>query len=153
MTDEPGKSAIRAWARLTLASQSVLAAVERDLKRAGFPPLSWYDALLELAREPAGRLRPYELEERMLLAQYRMSRLIDRLTKAGYVERLPCEEDGRGQVVAITVAGRSTLRDMWPAYARAIEDRFAGQFSEAEHDVLASLLGRLIPSKQGVGRR
>jgi len=28
----------------------VLDAVEQDLKKAGFPPLAWYDALLELSR-------------------------------------------------------------------------------------------------------
>lgn len=143
MTDKPTESAISAWARLAIAGQSVLAAVEQDMKRGSFPPLSWYDALLELSREADGRLRPYELERRMLLAQYHMSRLIDRLAKAGYVERLPCEEDGRGQIIVITAAGRSLLRDMWPAYAQSITTRFARHFSEAEHDMLAGLLGRL----------
>mgnify|MGYP002715485993 CR=1 FL=1 len=39
----------------------VLDCVEQDLKKAGFPPLAWYDALLELSRAPSGELRPVEL--------------------------------------------------------------------------------------------
>ncbi len=47
-------------------------AVEQDLKKAGFPPLAWYDALLELSRAQHP-LRPVELEKQMLLPQYSTS--------------------------------------------------------------------------------
>ena len=56
-----------------------LAAVEQELKKAGFPPLAWYDALVELSRAPSGEMRPVELEKQMLIPQYSTSRLIDRL--------------------------------------------------------------------------
>ena len=83
-------------------SQNVLAMVEGDLKAAGFPPLAWYDALLELRRvEPEG-LRQFELQRHMLLAQYNMSRLIDRLVEARLVRRQPCPQDRRGQVINVT---------------------------------------------------
>jgi DNA-binding MarR family transcriptional regulator len=35
----------------------------------------------------------------MLLAQYNLSRLLDRIERAGLVERRACEDDGRGQLV------------------------------------------------------
>ena len=85
--------------------QGLLAAVEQDLKKAGFPPLAWYDALLEFSRAPDGMLRPVELEKHMLLPQYSTSRLIDRLAEAGLAERKTCPVDGRGQYVVITQAG------------------------------------------------
>ena len=59
---------------------------------AGFPPLSWYDALLELSRAPNGMLRPVELEKHMLLPQYSTSRLVDRLAEAGLAERKTCSD-------------------------------------------------------------
>jgi hypothetical protein len=49
-----------AWIRLI--QSRVLDAVEQDLKKAGFPPLAWYDALLELSRAPSGEMRPVELD-------------------------------------------------------------------------------------------
>ncbi|MCC7348877.1 MAG: MarR family transcriptional regulator, partial [Variibacter sp.] len=81
MMPPPSAQAITAWARLVRVQQGLLAAVEADLKAAGFPPLAWYDALLELSRAPEGRLRPLELEKAMLLPQYGMSRLVDRLVR------------------------------------------------------------------------
>jgi len=136
--------AVLAWARLVKAQPSILAAVEAELKRAGFPPLAWYDSLLELDRAESGRLRPFELEDRMLLAQYNLSRLIDRLEKSGYTKRRPHPEDGRGQIVEITKAGRALLRKMWPVYAGAISRHLGDKLSDYEAKTLARLLGKLL---------
>ncbi len=135
--------AVAAWARLLRVSQSLLEGVEADLKAAGFPPLAWYDALLELKRAGPGGLRPYELQEEMLLAQYSLSRLSDRLVKAGYVERRVCVEDKRGQVLRITKEGRALQRRMWPVYRNAIATHFAGKLSEKDSVALARILGKL----------
>src|SRR5439155_15898491 len=99
MTRKPSQETTVAWARLMRVQQGLLVAVEKDLKAAGFPPLAWYDALLELARAPRGELRPLELERHMLLPQYSTSRLVDRLAEAALVERKTCPVDGRGQFV------------------------------------------------------
>ena len=103
----PPDVVVRAWARLERAHRAAQSTVEARLKRAGLPPLAWYDALLELERaDPAG-LRPFELQKEMLFAQYNLSRLVDRLEAAGYVARSASEEDGRGQRLTITEAGRA----------------------------------------------
>src|SRR3954449_4237427 len=102
MARTPSDAVTKAWARLIRAREIVVAAVERDLKAAGLPPLGWYDVLLELARAPDARLRPFEIEKETLLAQYNLSRLVDRLEKEGLIAREPCDHDGRGQWVAIT---------------------------------------------------
>ena len=116
---------------------------QKELKGAGFPPLAWYDALLELDRAPDGRLRPFELERHMLLPQYSTSRLVDRLERAGLVERLQCPADGRGLHVSITAAGRELRRRMWPAYAAAIERHLGSKIGCTDAQTLAALLGRL----------
>jgi len=136
---------VTAWARLARVSQGVLAAVEADLKAAGQPPLAWYDALLELKRAGEGGLRPAELQTHMLLAQYNLSRLLDRLEDAGYITRRPCPEDGRGQVVAITAEGRRLLPRMWRTYQAAIRDHFADKLSADEANTLGRLLAKLSP--------
>ncbi len=140
----PTADAILAWARLVRAQQVVLGAVEGDLKAAGFPPLSWYDVLLELRRAEAGQLRPVEIESRLLIAQHNVSRLIDRLEKAGYVVRQPCEDDGRGQIVAISESGCDLLRHMWPPYQAAIQRCVGRKLKYGEASSLAELLGRLL---------
>ncbi len=131
------------WARFMRVSQSVLAAVECDLKAAGFPPLAWYDALLELRRVAPEGLRQFELQAHMLLAQYNMSRLIDRLAQAGYARRQPCPEDGRGQVVTLTEKGRAVIDAMWPAYRSAITARFGDRLDGRQAEALGEILETL----------
>ncbi len=120
MKRKPSTEATAAWIRLMRVQSRVLDAVEQDLKKAGFPPLAWYDALLELSRAPSGEMRPVELEKQMLIPQYSTSRLIDRLVDEGLAARRECKIDKRGQFVEITEAGREyrcakTLRSARPA--------------------------------------
>ncbi len=135
------------WARFVRVGQSVLAAVEDDLKAAGFPPLAWYDALLELRRAAPGGLRQFELQEHMLLAQYNLSRLIDRLAHVGYARRQPCPEDGRGQVVYLTEKGRALIDAMWPAYRTAISAHFGDRLDQRQAEALNEILETLRPAR------
>src|SRR5207237_9424443 len=121
MSRSPSDAAVTAWARLIRARETLVSAVERELKAARLPPLAWYDVLLELTRAPDGRLRPFEIEKETLLAQYNLSRLLDRLEKEGLIAREPCDDDGRGQWVVITGKGRALQARIWKVYARAIE--------------------------------
>ena len=140
----PGEVEIVAWARLLKASAKMLDAVERDLKGTGLPPLAWYDALLELHRARPDGLRPGDLEKEMLLPQYNVSRLVDRLEAAGYAVRRPHPRDGRGQVLQITEQGTALIRRMWKVYRRTIARNFAGKLPEGGAEQLAGLLQRLL---------
>jgi DNA-binding MarR family transcriptional regulator len=133
------------WARFMRISQAVLAAVEADLKTAGFPPLAWYDALLELRRAAPEGLRQFELQEHMLLAQYNMSRLVDRLNQAGFARRQRCPEDGRGQVIFLTEKGRALIDAMWPAYRAAIMAHFGDRLDGRQAGALAALMEDIRP--------
>ena len=135
---------ITAWARLLKASAKLLAAVEHDLKQGGLPPLAWYDALLELHRARPDGLRPGDLETKMLLPQYNVSRLVDRLEGAGYAVRRPHPGDGRGQVLQITDAGTGLIKRMWKVYGRIIAVNFASKLNAGDAKRLAGLLQRLL---------
>ena len=137
----PCDSTVSAWTRLVRAQRCTLVAVERSLKEAGFPPLEWYDVLLELER--GAPLRPRDLQVRLLLAQSNLSRLLDRMEADGAIERGSCKEDARGQVVRLTAAGKSLRKRMWAVYAAAIQDVIGSRISSAQAAKLSELLGRL----------
>jgi DNA-binding MarR family transcriptional regulator len=143
MKRKPSQEATAAWIRLMRVQSRVLDAVEQDLKKAGFPPLAWYDALLELSRAPTGELRPVELERQMLIPQYSTSRLIDRLVDEGLAARRECKMDKRGQFVEITEAGRELQKKMWGAYSAAIEQYVGSKLSDMDAVKLCALLDRL----------
>ncbi|SCB45897.1 DNA-binding transcriptional regulator, MarR family [Rhizobium multihospitium] len=142
-TPQPSPAVTRAWIGLMRTQQIVLAAIEQDLKAADLPPLGWYDVLLELVRATGGRLRPYEIEERTLLAQHNLSRLLDRMEKAGLVRREVFSEDGRGRWVVISEAG-SAMRDrMWTVYASALQRHLGDKLDDIQADQLTELLALL----------
>lgn len=134
---------VTAWARLQRVSQDLLNRVEEDLKQAGHPPLAWYDVLLEIRRAEPTPLRPFQLQEELLLAQYNLSRLLDRMATSGVLERRPCVEDGRGHSLHLTAQGRKLLTDMWPVYAKAIKTHFAARLTTPEREALNGILGKL----------
>lgn len=131
------------WARVIKTSRNLLERVERKLKNEGFPPLSWYDVLLELRREDSKALRPVDIERRTLLAQYNVSRLLDRITKAGYAEKARSEDDGRGMVVKLTASGEQLLDAMWPVYRSAVENELGQHLTEEEMKLILEALKKI----------
>lgn len=141
---EPSDATVQAWARLIRAHRTALSSVEKALKQAGLPPLIWYDVLLELERARDRGLRPFELERELLLPQYGVSRLIERIEKAGHLKRETVEDDGRGQRLVITTTGKAFRRRMWPVYGQAIEDAVGAKLTSTQAKTLSGLLARLI---------
>ena len=94
-------------------------------------------------------IRPFELEPELLLPRSSLSRLLDRIVAAGFLERRACEDDGRGHMVTITKAGKDLRRRMWPVYARAIDRSIATHLTEYEAETLGELLEKLIASRDG----
>lgn len=134
---------IIAWARMVRIAEDVTGRTEAALKASGLPSLASYDLLLELKRAGDDGLRPYQLQQEMLMPQYNISRLIDRLARAGYLERETCPEDRRGQNLRITASGRNLLRRMWPVYRGVLENSIGAHLDAAAARSLAGLLGRL----------
>ena len=131
----------RGWAALLKAHARVTARVGRQAEAEGALPLDWYDVLLALENAPAGRLRMGELVEHVVLSPSGLTRLVDRIEKAGLVERHLCPSDRRAFEVELTQEGRAAREQSWPIYARAIADGFGDRYSDVEAAQLAELLG------------
>ena len=138
----PSRQTVDAWVHLARAHRAVLGAVEAALKAAGLPPLGWYDVLLELSRAPDG-LRQHELEARLLLEQYNVSRLVDRLVAAGLAAKTVDPKDGRGRILLPTTDGEALRRRMWPVYAEVLGTRIGARLNDAQARQLADLLAAL----------
>ena len=143
MTKTPEDIMFQTWARLTRVQHKIFSTIEAALKKADLPPLSWYDVLLELNRTPDVGLRPFELEARLLLPQYGLSRLLDKMETAGLIEKRPYEGDGRGQTVLITEHGQTMRARMWPVYAQAIHETVASNLTVKDAEQLSALLRKL----------
>ncbi len=141
--DKLSDTVTKAWVRLVRARHAVVSAVEADGKAADVLSIEWYDVLWDLERHEEG-VRPFELEQRLLFAQYNLSRLIDRMVEAGLVKKAACPTDKRGHMLFITEAGKKARKATWPHYARAVNKHLGDKLSDAETEKLATLLGKLI---------
>jgi len=141
---DPSNTTTEAWVRLVRAHHSVSSGIESALKKEGHPPLIWYDVLLELEKSGENGLRPYELEQKLLLRQYGVSRLIERMATSGHLKSETCEDDGRGRRLTITSDGKELRRRMWSVYGPAIQDAVGSRITSRQAKTLSGLLVRLI---------
>ncbi|MFY0309935.1 MarR family winged helix-turn-helix transcriptional regulator [Leisingera sp. D0M16] len=141
---KPSPDPFDVWLPLARTHKTILDSVETALKQAGLPGLDWYDLLLELERAGEAGLRPFELREKLLLPQYGVSRLADRLAKAGYLQRQTCDGDGRGQVLVLTPEGAAVRARIWEVYSDAMQKAIGDRLSPGEARRLAELLGKLL---------
>jgi DNA-binding MarR family transcriptional regulator len=89
-----------------------------------------------------------ELAGRLLVNKSSLTRLIDRMTEAGYVDREPCLEDGRGQYAVLTRDGRETLRRSAPTHLRGVQEHFAQYLTDSDVVALARVFGKLAGAER-----
>jgi DNA-binding MarR family transcriptional regulator len=143
---------LAAWRAVLNAHAAAVGAIERELEADGFIPPTWYDVLVALAESPEQRLRLHELADSVVLSRSGMTRLVDRLERAGLLRRETCATDRRGAFAVITDEGNAMLRRTWPAYARGIANYFAQYLSAEEADEIAAVLGRVALQGRGAAR-
>lgn len=106
-------------------------------------PLSQYDVLVQLSEAEGRRLRMQELAERVLLSKSGLTRLVDRMEAAGYVEREIAKDDARGINAVLTDKGLAALEAAVPAHKDDVVDLFACVMSEQEAAMLTDVLDRV----------
>jgi DNA-binding MarR family transcriptional regulator len=102
-----------------------------------------YEVLLRLARAPDRRMRRVDLAEQVLLTASGITRLLEGLERAGYVDRAACKEDARVKYALLTDAGLVKLRDAAKTHVAGIERLFLDRFDEQERVQLSDFLRRI----------
>jgi len=105
-------------------------------------PHAWFEVLVRLGRSEGGRLTMGTLAEQVSLTTGGVTRLVDRMDAAGYVQRVPCPTDRRVLYATVTDAGRAKLDEAATVVAANLRTVFAG-FSAEERSTLDALLDRL----------
>ena len=112
---------IEAWRAVVTSHAAVTERVQKALIAADLPPLSWFELLSAVKRSPTGRPRMSELADFLTLSRGGITKLVDRLQDAGYLERVNCAEDRRALQAQITPAGESMLAEMTAVYETELE--------------------------------
>jgi MarR family transcriptional regulator, 2-MHQ and catechol-resistance regulon repressor len=105
--------------------------------------LQWFVLMLRLARSPDHRLRMSDLADQTGLTPSGLTRAIDRLTEAEFVERVACPEDRRGAYAALTPRGLRTVTDALVPHLRHLDESFVDLLSPDEQQQFAAMLRKI----------
>lgn len=119
----------QAWRAFLTAAHSLLAAIDGQLQRATGMPHGYYEILVRLSEAPGLALRMSQLAEASTSSKSRLSHAVARLEERGWVERLDCPTDRRGQVAQLTPAGFAALEAAAPAHVEQVRRSLFDQLS------------------------
>lgn len=139
---------LAAWRAFITTHATLIDLINRELTEADCIPLHWYDVLIELFEAPERRLRLHELARKVVLSRSGLTRLVDRLEAAGFLQRQPDPNDRRGFFAVITDEGIAALRKAWPVYAQGISRHFARHMSDDEARLIVKLFNGILNTAQ-----
>ncbi len=131
-----------AWRSLARTHAAVSGRVQEALTEAGLPPLAWFDVLSTVA-ENDGRMKMGELAEALIITRGGLTKLVDRLVKAGLLERVFCESDRRVSYASLLPAGAELLNEMLPVVSGELQVAFAANITRDEAEQLTGTLERV----------
>lgn len=97
-----------------------------------------YEILVRLSETPDRRIRMSDLADRTLASRSRLSHQIDRMERAGLVERESCADDRRGAFAVLTDAGWERLVQAAPDHVRSVRDHLVDVLTPEEFAALGA---------------
>jgi DNA-binding MarR family transcriptional regulator len=132
-----------AWRSLYRAFHRIFLRIDADLERVEIGSLVEYDVLYTLYEAPEKRLRLAELADAVLISRSGLTRLVDRLEKAGFLRREASTQDRRGIYAILTDDGVEQMRKIWAVYSTGIATYFGAHLSDSEAATIQHLFDRL----------
>lgn len=131
--------------RISRASRHIEQYLQQNFVRFGLNG-GEFDVLATLRRSgPPYQLTPTALFSALMLSSGAMTNRLDRLEKAGYIERQPDPNDRRGTLVTLTTQGLELIDQAVAAHI-AHEQQLLTPLTPEEQKMLAELLRKLLLS-------
>jgi MarR family 2-MHQ and catechol resistance regulon transcriptional repressor len=106
-------------------------------------PLAWYAVLQGLASAPGGYLKMSQFGQVLSMTSGGVTRIIDRVEAAGYVERSAHPSDRRVSHVTITGQGREMLGKADRVFRRNVDAHLVGRLEPRELRELTRIICKL----------
>lgn len=135
---------LAAWSGFLTSHVRIARALDTDLEQEHGLPLTSYDVLIQLSLAPDRRLRMFELADAVVLSRSGLTRLVDRLERAGLVERERGERDSRQMYARLTDRGLEVLAEATPTHIAGIKERFLERLSKEQTKQLAAIWRALL---------
>jgi DNA-binding MarR family transcriptional regulator len=133
-----------AWHALLRGHAAVVRVLEAELEAEHGLSLPAYEVLSHLSDAPDNRLRMSQLAAHAVLTPSGLTRLVDKLSRDGLVERAKCSADARVVYAVLTDAGRDRLVAAYPAHLQSVRRHYVDRLTSEQLDAIAEALGGLL---------
>jgi len=140
----------QAWRAYIYGQQALFDALDRQLMRDSGIPHGYYQILVPLSELPDRQMRMSELAELTHSSRSRLSHAIARLEEKGWIERVECETDRRGQLARLTDAGYQVVVDAAPGHVEAVRDLLIDRLTPDQLRVMREIGEIILKSAEGV---
>lgn len=128
-----------AWRSFIEGSRALVDALDRQLQVDSSLPHAYFEVLVPLSEAPDRALRMSELAERTRSSRSRLSHAVSRLEERGWVKRVDCPTDKRGQLAILTDEGMDVVRSAAPGHVAAVRKYLIDQLSPEQVKALGEI--------------
>jgi DNA-binding MarR family transcriptional regulator len=132
-----------AWHALIRAHSRVVRRLEAELEAEHGLTLPAYEVLAHLSEAPQQQLRMTDLARHAVLTPSGLTRLIDKLARDGFVERVKCAGDALVVYAELTSAGMERLVAAYPTHVRGVREHYLDWLSADQKNAVSDALGDL----------
>lgn len=118
-----------AWRNFITTLPDLNAAFETDLAAHGIT-MGDYVVLVFLSEAPEQRMRMCDLAAALRLSPSGLTRRLDGMVKAGWVDRASCSSDRRVMYAHLTAAGRKKMNAAAPDHVESVRRHFIGPLGD-----------------------
>ncbi len=133
-----------AWRMFMRTHTLLVKRVDEELAAAGVLSSEYHEVLRALREAPERRLRLCDLADEVQRTRSGVTRLADRLEKAGLLHREGCPTDRRGAFAVLTDRGLAEFQRSRTVYAKAVAVHFGNHLGAQEAKTLRKALGRVL---------
>ena len=134
----------KAWRAYLEATTLLFDALDRQLQRDAGIPHAYYEILVRLSESECRSMRMSELADATRSSRSRLSHAVARLEERGWLERIECATDKRGQVAVLTDAGYAALVDAAPGHVEAVRKLMIDQLSAEQISQLEQIGASIV---------
>jgi len=128
-----------AWRSFIDGTRGLADVLDRQLQADNDIPHSYFEILIPLSEAEGRSLRMSELAELTRSSRSRLSHAIARLEERGWVRRLNCHTDKRGQNAVLTDEGFAVLEQAAPGHVATVRRYLIDELTPTQIEVLGKI--------------
>lgn len=135
---------LRAWKQFVAVVELLPGVLDSQLQRDADLSHFEYYVLAMLSEAPSRTLRMTRLADATNATPPRLSHVVSRLEKRGFVQRTPCPEDRRATNAVLTDAGWRKIVETAPGHVRNVHEHVIAKLTPEQLDKLGEISAALL---------